>query len=204
MLFSEPLSLRPYQVDAIAEVEAAVKDGAQAPLLVLPTGAGKTVVASELLRRHADAGRRALFLAPRRELIDQASQKLTRCGIGHGVILAGAEHRRALHAPVQVASIDTLQSQLRRLGAIPDTWGVNLVIVDEAHLIVTEKRKALLDAWPDALRIGLTATPTRRDGRALGQANALAAGTAGQANALRGTANLGVNALLTNALIGKL
>jgi superfamily II DNA or RNA helicase len=43
-----------------------------------------------------------------------------------------------------------------------------LVIIDEAHLSITAVRKALLDLWPSALRIGLTATPTRKDGRALG------------------------------------
>lgn len=168
-LFREKIELRPYQAGAIAAVAEAVKSGARAPLLVLPTGAGKTVIASEILRRHAESGHRALFLAPRRELIDQASEKLTRCGVDHGVILAGAEHRRASCAPVQVASIDTLQSRLRRLGTVPDAWGISLVIVDEAHLAVTVRRKALLDQWPGAVRIGLTATPTRKDGRALGQ-----------------------------------
>lgn len=168
-LFRETLHLRPYQAEAIAGIDEAVEAGARAPLLVLPTGAGKTVIASEILRRHAESGRRALFLAPRRELIDQASEKLTRCGVEHGVILAGAEHLRASYARIQVASIDTLQSRLRRLGEVPDAWGISLVIIDEAHLAVTERRKALLDQWPDAVRIGLTATPTRKDGRALGR-----------------------------------
>ena len=44
----------------------------------------------------------------------------------------------------------------------------SLVIVDEAHLSITLARQALLERWPAAVRIGLTATPTRKDGRALG------------------------------------
>jgi DNA repair protein RadD len=120
------------------------------------------------MRGGRERGQPSLFLAPRRELITQASRQLTNAGIIHGVLLAGADPMGGLYAQVQVASVDTLLSRLVRRNRLvladPD-----LVVVDEAHLSVTETRKALPDLWPRALRIGLSATPTRKDGRALGQ-----------------------------------
>jgi superfamily II DNA or RNA helicase len=83
------------------------------------------------------------------------------------VIAAGADPRAGLAAPVQVASVDTLVSRVARRGTLV-LPPVDLVIVDEAHLYVTLVRERLLATWPDARRLGLTATPTRKDGRALG------------------------------------
>ena len=157
---------RSYQVAAVHGIDAAIDRGAKAPLLVLPTGGGKTRIATYVIGRAADAGKRAWFLAPRRELVTQASRTLNRAGIGHGVIMADADGGGGLYSQVQVASIDTLLSRIRRNRIqLPEP---NLVVVDEAHLSITEIRAELLNLWPNAIRVGLTATPTRRDGRALG------------------------------------
>lgn len=170
-LFAEPaapFALRPYQQKALRMVDEAVAAGSRRPLLVLPTGAGKTVVAADLIRREVDRGGSALFLAPRRELVHQASRKLADARVRHGLFLAGHEARRDVFAAVHVASIDTLLAMTRRRGlpaALPE---FSLVLVDEAHLAVTIARQRLLDRWPAAVRLGLTATPTRKDGRALG------------------------------------
>jgi superfamily II DNA or RNA helicase len=103
-----------------------------------------------------------LFLAPRRELVQQASRKLSDVGVGHGIILAG-DPRHNLYSRIQVGSIDTIRARAHKLQMLaPD-----LVFVDECHLYVTEIRKRLLDQWPNARRIGLTATPCRKDGRGL-------------------------------------
>jgi superfamily II DNA or RNA helicase len=159
--------LRPYQVDALAQLDAAFAAGHQAPVLVLPTGAGKTVIAAEMMRQAVIAGERVLFLAPRRELIAQTSQKLEAIGLAHGVIQAGADERAGLDAAVHVASVDTLTSRvLRRSTLMLPSY--ELVLVDEAHLSITAVRQQLLALWPTARRVGLTATPTRKDGRALG------------------------------------
>ena len=142
--------LRPYQVTA---VEAVL--GADNPVLTLPTGAGKTVCAVEIIRRHAGP---VLFLAHRRELIAQAAAHLLRYGITAGVIQSGyAEHR---NRPVQVASVQTLSR--RTLPA------ATLIIIDEAHHARAESYLKILDAY-DCPRIGLTATPARLDGRGLGK-----------------------------------
>jgi len=154
-------TLRPYQAAAIARLATSFAAGRQAPILTLPTGSGKTVIAGAIIRKAADEGQNVLFIAPRRELVDQASRKLNDVGVRHGIVLAG-DKRHDLYARVQVGSIDTLRSRAHRLQLNPD-----LIFCDEAHLYVTTIRKKLLDQWPNARRIGLTATPARKDGRGL-------------------------------------
>jgi superfamily II DNA or RNA helicase len=156
-------TLRPYQLSAIAKIDEAFAHGHKSPLVVAPTGSGKTVIGGDLIRREADAGKRVLFLAPRRELIEQASRKLDDVGVPHGIILAG-DNRQNLYAPVQVASIDTVRARQHKLVMLDP----HLVVADEAHLYVTEIRQKLLARW-DVPRIGLTATPCRKDGRGLRQ-----------------------------------
>ena len=154
-------TLRPYQVNALAQIDAAIAKGCKAPLVVAPTGSGKTIIAGALIRREAEAGKRVLFLAPRRELIQQASRKLDDVGVAHGIILAG-DKRANLYSSVQVASVDTLRVRQHKLQMLEP----HLVVVDEAHLYCTEIRQKLLGQW-NVPRIGLTATPARKDGRGL-------------------------------------
>jgi superfamily II DNA or RNA helicase len=158
--------LRDYQTRAIERIAETFGAGNRSPLLVAPTGSGKTVIAAELIRRAVDAGERCLFLAPRRELVHQTCEKLDALDVRYGVILAG-DPRTHLYAPVQVASVDTLLSRVVRRSRLT-LPNFELVLVDEAHLGITSARQKLLDHWPEAKRIGLTATPTRKDGRALG------------------------------------
>lgn len=148
--------LRDYQVNAIELVRARAKDR---PLLCLPTGAGKTSVAAEIIRRATERGRRSIFLVHRRELVDQAVDRLAQFGVKAGRIVAG--HPETLGRSVQVASIPTL---IRR-----EHWPADVVIVDECAHAVSASWKKCLDRYPPpALTIGLTATPIRLDGRGLG------------------------------------
>lgn len=156
--------LRPYQQRAVDRVFELMGSGVRAPLIVAPTGAGKTVLAAEIVRRH---GGRILFLAPRRELIHQTCRKLDAVGVDYGVLLAG-DRRVNLYAHVQVASVDTAIARLLRTQKIT-MMPFDLLIVDEAHVGLTETRQRLLNLWPDAKVVGLTATPCRSDGKALGQ-----------------------------------
>ncbi len=158
--------LRSYQTEALDRIADAFAAGRRSPLLVAPTGSGKTVIAAELIRRAVDAGERCLFLAPRRELVHQTCHKLDDLDVRYGVLLAG-DPRTNLYSPVQVASVDTLLARVVRQSRLI-LPRFDLVLVDEAHLGITAARQTLLSRWPDARRIGLTATPTRKDGRALG------------------------------------
>jgi len=153
------LTLRPYQEEAIEGVRDAYRSGARAPLLVAPTGAGKTVMFGFISGQTASRGKRVLILAHRRELIRQASRKLHEAGVHHGVIAPG--HDQTAH-PVQVASVQTLTRRLDRLQP-PD-----LIVIDEAHHAVAGQWATVIAAFPSARLLGVTATPERLDGRGLG------------------------------------
>lgn len=154
------LTLRPYQQQAISTLRAAYRSGARAPLLVMATGSGKTVCFSAIASGATERGRRVLILVHRRELITQASRKLSLAGVAHGVIARGFP---ASDQPVQVASVQTLARRIERI-----TWSPDLIIIDEAHHATAGSWLSSLNHWPDALRLGVTATPVRQDGRGLG------------------------------------
>jgi len=153
------LTLRPYQQQAVHDLRLAIRSGARAPLLVLPTGGGKTVIMADILRSLASRGRSAMVLVHRRELIAQTSAKLTLANVPHGIIAAGIT---SADAPIQVASVQTLARRLQHVAAQPD-----LIVIDEAHHAIAGTWGRTLSHWPDALRLGVTATPVRRDGRGL-------------------------------------
>lgn len=154
------LSLRDYQQAALAELREKIREGERRLLLLAPTGSGKTVVASAIVSGAQDRGRRVLFLAHRRELIDQCSRKLDDIGVDHGV-MQGDHPRRRPWLPVQVASVQTL---IRR--ELP--WQPDLIIIDECHRARAASYQEICNAHPGAVKIGLTATPVRSDGKGLG------------------------------------
>lgn len=158
------MSLRNYQIKSINELRAAVSAGHRSPCLVSPTGSGKTIIAKALIEASVARKRRVLFLAPRRELIFQTREKLVHAGIQHGVIMAGETPHP--WEPIQLACIPSLAARcLRRGEPLPEA---DLILIDEAHLSIAEGTQSLLAAYPHAIKIGLTATPARTDGRGLG------------------------------------
>jgi len=153
------VQLRSYQLQAIASTRIAVMQSDRA-LLVMPTGSGKTVVFSEICRLANDKGKKVLILVHRRELVTQASDKLTKAAVKHGIIAAGFDPSRH---PVQVASVQTLIRRLNSCSFMPD-----LIIIDEAHHAVAGSWDKIIAHFSDAKIIGVTATPSRLDGRGLG------------------------------------
>jgi DNA repair protein RadD len=149
--------LRAYQIAAAARLDRATK-----ALYVLPTGGGKTVVASRLIEQAVARGERVLVLTHRREILKQTSLKLP---IEHGLILAGLNID--LKFPVQVASVQTLWARCMRTDKIP-LPAANLIVIDEAHHVAAHTWQAIVAEYPNARLIGLTATPCRGDGRRLG------------------------------------
>jgi DNA repair protein RadD len=149
--------LRPYQLDVVGEI-----DRHERPLIVAPTGSGKTIIAAEIVRRSVN--KHVLFIAHRRELIHQARNKLAEFGITAGVILAGEPRSPMLG--IQVASIQTLWARCVRGSA--DLPPADLVFVDEAHHARARTYRQIVESYPNARIVGLTATPCRKDGRGLG------------------------------------
>lgn len=160
------LALRPYQVDVIAELRRTIAGGDRRVLLVAPTGSGKTIIASAVVANAIAKGRRVLFLAHQRELIQQAAGKLWEAaGVDAGIVMAGFETRPG--QAVQVASIPTFWHRAFR-GRTMDKPEADLVVVDEAHHARARTYEQIVAAYPDACILGLTATPCRGDGRGLG------------------------------------
>lgn len=155
--------LRPYQQATIDLLLSRLESGRKAPLVVLPTGAGKTVLIVTLTGRHLarSEAHRVLVVAHRRELISQAADRLRAAGIDVEELHPDAEPNPG--ARVVVASIQTLLAR----GEFPPA---TLVIFDEAHHYAADDWSELTKAYADAIRIGFTATPCRSDGRGLSPA----------------------------------
>lgn len=155
------LELRDYQVDLYAEARELRRKGAKSILLQLPTGGGKTRIAAELLRNCVAKGFNAWFLCHRREILKQTTVTLYQAGVPASIVAAGVPINKL--AQVQVCSIQTMVRRYNQL-ARP-----HLIIVDECHHIIASSWSLLIAAFPDAVLIGLSATPERLDGAGLGK-----------------------------------
>jgi DNA repair protein RadD len=156
--------LRPYQIDVIEKCRENIAGGLRKQIIVAPTGSGKTIIASSIIKSAGDKGKRALVLAHTREIIKQTSGKLFAEGIDHGIVQAGFPTR---DAPVQVATIQTLSARAMRSSRMK-LPPADLLIVDEGHHATAQTWRKIIEAYPQAALIGLTATPCRGDGRGLG------------------------------------
>lgn len=159
------MKLRDYQLEVIDGLRREIGRGAKRILLQAPTGAGKTVIAAEIIEKAADKGKRVLFLAHRRELVKQCESKLFSFGVDHGIIMAGEFLQ--MEYEVQVASIDTLRARALNSDKMP-LPRADVIFIDEAHRSLAESYLRVLNAYPKAIVIGMTATPIRTDGRGLG------------------------------------
>jgi superfamily II DNA or RNA helicase/predicted nucleic acid-binding Zn ribbon protein len=127
------MQLRPYQLTAVDEIRGAFKE-AKRVVLCLPTGAGKTVVFSEIVRRVLEKGRRVAIVTHRRELLSQAG-KLNRCDI---------------------LMVETLNNQIKR--GVVNLSSYDLLVIDEAHIGNFRK---ILEGF-EGFVIGATATPVSK------------------------------------------
>lgn len=145
------MQLRAYQVAAIEALREKIRAGQRRLLLCMPCGGGKTIVAAEIIRSAVSRGKRCLFIAHRKELIDQSVDKLARFGVETSVMMADARW------PTSVCTIQTLA---RRMDRLPPA---DLVVYDEVHHSASETGRKVLSAYADAVVLGLTATPWRSD-----------------------------------------
>jgi len=145
------MSLRDYQQLAIDMIRAEFAKGFKRVLLVMPTGAGKTVVFCEMVKETVKRNKRATITVRGRKLVDQASKRLFREHTAHGVMMAKHWNYRPHHA-VQVCSIDTVKSREILVPA-------DLRIIDEAHLFNSDDDKEYLAKQDDVYTVAVTATP---------------------------------------------
>ncbi|WP_053958166.1 DEAD/DEAH box helicase [Sulfobacillus thermosulfidooxidans] len=164
-----PLQLRPYQTEAVHAIQSAVRQGFRRVLAVLPTGAGKTVIAADLARQSRG---RLLFLVNRDELVQQSVAKLhlTVPAADIGIVQGP---RREWHRRYVVASVQTVSRSLAQEGLLTQdaTDPFRLVIVDEAHHIGAATYQQLwhrlVTQTDRRVLLGITATPLRTDGKKL-------------------------------------
>src|SRR5690625_881177 len=152
------IKLRDYQVDMVARTRAALARNRRV-ILQAPTGAGKTAVACHMMAEARAKGISTFFMVHQNELLKQTATSLWENKIDHGLIASGKA--RSPH-PIQLASVMTLKN---RLGHYPDP---GLIIIDESHRALAPTYQAIVEHYPDAYVVGLTATPERTDGKGLG------------------------------------
>ena len=161
------MQLRPYQERAIEAINNEWNEGHKNTLLVLPTGTGKTVVFSKVVEGRVKDGSRALILAHRGELLEQASSKLKMAsGLDSALEKAESTSIGSL-LPVTVASVQTLSQERRLMQFPPDYY--KTIVVDEAHHCMSDTYQRILKYFESANVLGVTATPDRADQRNLGQ-----------------------------------
>jgi len=154
-------SLRPYQQEALDAIISYADKGVKRQLVVLPTGAGKTVIFSHLPLIKKDS-LPMLVLAHRAELLDQARNKIMASNPELSVEIEQAE-RKAGHCDVVVASVATLgRNNTPRIMAYPQDYFKSIVI-DEAHHAAAPSYRRIIDYFDSNFILGVTATPQRSD-----------------------------------------
>ena len=158
----EDPSLRPYQQKAKKEIFESW-DEVDSVMFQMPTGTGKTRLFTSIIsdvNKYSIQRREAvkiLIIAHRTELIDQIDKSLEKYKVPHNVIVGGREKNYKF--PVSVASIQTITNKRNLKDA--KKLKIQFIIIDEAHHALASSYKKLWNLYPDAKRLGVTATPWR-------------------------------------------
>ncbi len=173
------MQLRPYQAKAKEDIYGAWDQGFVNTLAVLPTGAGKTVLFSEIIKEHQGA---SCAIAHRQELVSQISLALARDKVRHRIIgpksvvklcvnLHMLELGASYYDPSSTCAVAGVDTLVRR-GDELNGWleSVTLCVQDEAHHVLeANKWGTAFKMFPNAKGLGVTATPLRADGKGLGR-----------------------------------
>ena len=160
------MQLRPYQQEAMDAILEAWQ-GVNRALLVLPTGCGKTIVFCKLAERLVSEGKRVLILAHRGELLQQAADKMSKATGLQCAVEKAEDSALESWFRITVGSVQTMMRQ-QRLDQFPADY-YDAIIVDEAHHILADSYMRVVNHFPGAKLLGVTATPDRGDMRNLGQ-----------------------------------
>lgn len=153
------MQLRPYQREAVNAVHEQWGQGRQRTLLVLPTGCGKTIVMSQLAQDTVDGGGRALIMAHRGELLEQAADKLRVANGLESAVEKAQNTSLGSMFPVTVGSVQSLCRE-NRLSKFPADY-FDTIMVDEAHHVLADSYQKVLGHFPKARVLGVTATPDK-------------------------------------------
>jgi superfamily II DNA or RNA helicase len=150
--------LRPYQQSALDQLKWAIVGGAKRPMLQLPTGAGKTVLAAHIVAGALAKGKRVAFCVPAISLIDQTYDRFVQNGIAPGDmgVMQGSHALGNASAPIQICTGQTLERR-----ELPEA---DVVVIDEAHVLRKVYRAWMRDhLMADKIFVGLSATPYAKE-----------------------------------------
>lgn len=155
------VKLRDYQEKLVDDVRQQILAGYRRILIQLPTGGGKTAVASYIISQTISKGKRAMMTVHRSELAIQTADTMKKFNVPYGMIQAG--ERMDLKQPMQVASILTLKNRLNKV-PVPA-----ILVVDESQHLVSKTWKDVADYYSEqgTIILGLSATPKRLSGESL-------------------------------------
>jgi len=143
------MKLREYQAELIGKIRLAILHGSKSIVSVLGCGGGKSVIQAEIARSATAKGNRVLFLVHRKELCEQITGTFTIQGVD-----------------MSLCSVSMVQTVSRHIDKLPEP---RIIITDEAHHSTAASYKKIYAAFPDACRLGFTATPCRLNKGGLGE-----------------------------------
>lgn len=143
------MQLRPYQKELIQNIRTELKKGCKSVVAVLGCGGGKSVIQASIAKSATDKGNRVLFIVHRKELCSQIADTFIKCGVD-----------------LNLCAIRMVQTASRRLGK--SSWRPELIITDECHHALSNSYMKIYEYYPEALRLGFTATPVRLNDGGLG------------------------------------
>ena len=162
--------LRDYQNTAVSSARESIVSGHKRPLIVLPTGSGKSLIYGEIINLAVSKGKTCLFLVHRRNLVRQFAETLDKhFGITAGVIMAGEEFIQGNQVYVSTVQTYHRRMQLDELQYNHFFIDADIVLTDESHTSISKRYQDIYSAYQDKVIIGTTATPVRADGRGLGE-----------------------------------
>lgn len=144
------MELRPYQAELIQKIKVELCKGYKSVIAVLGCGGGKSIIQGCIAKSATDKGNKVLFLVHRCELCEQIEKTFRICGVD-----------------MRLCQIAMVQTVSRRLGK--HSWTPKLIITDECHHSLSNSYKKIYEYYPDATRLGFTATPCRLDRSGLGE-----------------------------------
>ena len=145
------IQLYEYQKDMLRQIEDAFVTH-QSVMVQMPTGTGKTVLISEVVKREERRVKNPCvwIVVHRRELVEQIKETLER-RLGTSL-----DAEREKSSVIEVFSIQWLSRHYQELDEQP-----TLIVIDEAHHAVAKTYEEVMNAYPNAKKLGVTATPCR-------------------------------------------
>lgn len=153
------IQLRPYQDELIESARKALR-GNKSLLISSPTGSGKSVMFSQIVKNIFDKNLRVWVIVPLTELLSQSSNHFYKWDIPHSYISAGRQESRAFK--VHIVSKQSLDRRWNKI----KNWA-DVILIDEAHINYDFQFKLKQKAPDGTIIVGFTATPEREDGRGL-------------------------------------